>query len=126
MRTIKKLLIILSLTIGFISCKRSNHCILDCHLESNNIVVVLNSSYKIGRIKGGAVGETEFAEYHTDNFDVSREEEEIKITIRGNESVFENGAFYKIYISWYGGWIETLSKFDNGSFVIEDEDYFNK
>lgn len=96
-------------------------------MESDNIIILLNANYKIAEFQGGAVGELEFAKYHTDNFTIKRNKDIIYITIKNDQSIFyEDNCFYKIYIQWYGGWVESLSRFNNGKFIIEDEDYFNK
>ncbi len=108
------------------SCKPSKPCILDCHLESDEIIVILNSRYRIGEIYFGAVGDVEFSKYHTDNYSIDKDEETIKIKIQNNQPTFENGVFYKIYIQWYGGWVESLSKFENGRFIIENEEFHNR
>lgn len=108
------------------SCKPSKPCILDCHLEKDEIIVILNSRYRIGEIHFGAVGDVEFSKYHTDNYSIDKDEETIKIKIQNNQPTFENGLFYKIKIAWYGGWVESLSKFEKGRFIIENEEYHNR
>ena len=124
---IRKVLIgILSFVFVCTSCKPSKPCILDCHLESDEIIVTLNSRYKIGEIHTGYVGDIGFSKYHSDNYSIDKDEETIKIKIQNNQPTFENGLFYKIYIQWYGGWVESLSKFENGKFIIENEEYHNR
>lgn len=124
---IKKVLIgILFFAFVCASCKPSKPCILDCHLESDEIIVILNSRYRIGEIHFGAVGDVEFSKYHTDNYSIDKDEETIKIKIQNNQSIFEDGVFYKIKIEWYGGWVESLSKFENGIFIFENEEFHHR
>lgn len=125
---VRKLLIaILFLILFLISCTRSALCILDCHIESDDIIICLNTKYKIGEIQGGAVGDLEFAKHQTDNFIINRNKNDVTIMIKNKQSiVFDDGIFYKIYIQWYGGYVESLSKFENGKFIVGNENYFDK
>lgn len=106
--------------------KPSKSCILKCYTDLNKIEIVLNAEYIIGNILGGGIGDIEFAEYYTDNFNVTREDKIIIITVNDDISIFENMKYYKIYIKWAGGYVETFSKYENGLFIIENEHYYNK
>lgn len=125
---VRKLLISILFLIFFLtSCKQFAPCILDCHIEFDNIKIILNSNYKVGNIQGGAVGDLEFAKHNSDSFVITRNKNDVTIMVNNNQSiVFDDGSFYKIYIQWYGGYVESLSKFENGRFIIENEEYFNK
>ena len=122
----RKLLMLIIISISLISCKPSKPCILNCYTDLDKIKIVLNAEYDIGNILGGCIGDIEFAEYYTDNFNVIREKKIITITVKNDISAFENMNYYTIYINWIGGYVETLSKYENGVFFIENEHYFNK
>lgn len=122
----KNILALLLFFMLFFPRKPSQPCILDCHIESDKIIVILNEEYDIDTIKDGRVGNTYFAKYYTDNFEIARYKNVTKITITNKETVFEDGCFYWIEISWYGGYVKSLSKIENGHFIVENEEYFNR
>lgn len=121
----RKLLIPILFIIILNSCARLKPCLLECYTSSNEIIVILNSKYKIGDIKGGAIEDVEFANFYTDNFTISRDQSQIKIVITNENFVFENGKFYKLYVSWFGGSVETIAEYQDGHFIINWEEYHN-
>ena len=90
------------------SCNSHESYLLNCSLESNEILICLNAKKGIGDIHGGSMGMLEFAKYQTNNFRVLRDK--------------DYGKDYLIDIQWFGGGVKLWSTYQNGQFIFITEE----
>ncbi len=103
------------------SCNSHESYLLNCSLESNEILICLNAKKGIGEIQGGSIGMLEFAKYQTNNFRVLRDKGYVKVFIE-NTIEYENGKDYLIDIQWFGGGVKLWSTYQNGQFIFITEE----
>ncbi|MBR5645955.1 MAG: hypothetical protein IKX23_04880 [Treponema sp.] len=115
----KLLVLLVILLLLCVSCKRkpSEPCIIDCYVESDSVVICLNNQYKVGYIFAGGVGELEFCEGLSEDYEIIIDKDVTKVIIKNDGIIFKDGSDYRIWVESYTGSAKTWSTFNNNKFV---------
>ena len=120
----KLLIAMILLSAILVSCKPSSPCIQECYLENDSITVTLNMrEYKVGIIEYCVIGNLYFG---SDAIEDKRKENKFILHIKDEKTIFENGEKYTIYLCWSGGNVVAIGKFENGKFMLEEDEKFSK